>query len=279
MAGRLRCSFRTRLGLGVFLALSSWALTWFLPGARSHVLFFPLWFGYTLTVDALVEVRRGPSLLSRAPAAFSSLFVVSVPIWWFFELLNRATGNWEYLGSDSLGAAEYAFWASLNFSTVVPAVFETAELVASFNEGGRPDRPPSSEFGRAAELGLFATGIVMLVALLRWPRVLYPLVWIFPIFVFDPLAHAAGRPSLLRAIERGATRIFGTLAAAALICGFHWELWNYYSYPKWIYHVPGLDFARVFEMPLLGYLGYIPFGLALYSMSQLLLGRASELRI
>ena len=50
-------------------------------------------------------------------------------------------------------------------------------------------------------------------------------------------------------------------ALAALICGFFWEMWNQYSYPKWEYSIPYVQRFQIFEMPLLGYLGYLPFGL------------------
>ena len=48
---------------------------------------------------------------------------------------------------------------------------------------------------------------------------------------------------------------------AALVCGFFWELWNWQSVAKWVYTVPGVQRWHVFEMPLLGYAGYLPFGL------------------
>jgi hypothetical protein len=48
---------------------------------------------------------------------------------------------------------------------------------------------------------------------------------------------------------------------AALVCGGFWEMWNSHSSPKWIYTVPGVDCWHVFKMPLLGYAGYLPFGL------------------
>lgn len=60
------------------------------------------------------------------------------------------------------------------------------------------------------------------------------------------------------------------LSLGALICGFFWEMWNYFSFPKWIYHTPGAEFLRVFEMPLLGYGGYIPFALVLYDLKSFL---------
>jgi hypothetical protein len=51
---------------------------------------------------------------------------------------------------------------------------------------------------------------------------------------------------------------------------FFWELWNYYSYPKWVYHVPFADFWHIFEMPVLGYGGYLPFALELFALYQIL---------
>jgi hypothetical protein len=57
-----------------------------------------------------------------------------------------------------------------------------------------------------------------------------------------------------------------------LICGFFWEFWNFYSYPKWVYHVPYLGFLHVFEMPLLGYGGYLPFSLELFAIYQFVVG-------
>jgi len=49
-------------------------------------------------------------------------------------------------------------------------------------------------------------------------------------------------------------------ALAALICGLLWELWNFGSLAKWHYSIPYVQRFRVFEMPLLGYAGYLPFG-------------------
>ena len=52
-----------------------------------------------------------------------------------------------------------------------------------------------------------------------------------------------------------------TWMIAALVCGFFWELWNWHSEAKWIYTVPGVERWHLFEMPALGYAGYLPFGL------------------
>ncbi len=49
-------------------------------------------------------------------------------------------------------------------------------------------------------------------------------------------------------------------------------MWNYWSYPKWKYEIPFVDFLHVFEMPLLGYTGYLPFALELFGLYHLAVG-------
>ena len=63
-----------------------------------------------------------------------------------------------------------------------------------------------------------------------------------------------------------------SLCAGALVCGLFWEMWNFWTYPKWQYSISFVDFARVFEMPLLGYGGYLPFGLETYVVYHFLTG-------
>jgi hypothetical protein len=49
-------------------------------------------------------------------------------------------------------------------------------------------------------------------------------------------------------------------------------MWNYFSYPKWVYDTPMVNFLHVFEMPLLGYIGYIPFSLELFAIYNFITG-------
>src|SRR5437868_13926545 len=74
----------------------------------------------------------GTSLLRRSPRDFVLLFLASAPTSWLFELINHRTHNWEYVGGETLGEVEYYLLCTLSFSTVMPAVFETAELAWTF---------------------------------------------------------------------------------------------------------------------------------------------------
>lgn len=262
---------------GALLIAVFWPLNWWLPGLRTHLLFFPLWLGYALAVDALALYRSGTSLLARSPRDFAMLFAISAPAWWLFEALNWRTHNWEYLGREFFSDLEYAALASLAFSTVMPAVFATAELMRTFGRIERFARGPRVT-GRVRP-ALFLAGCAMLGLLLAWPRYFFGLIWLSIFFVCEPLCGWAGRRSVLTGLARGDWRAIAALCGASLTCGFFWEMWNIFSYPKWVYHVPFVGFWHVFEMPLLGYLGYLPFGLELYVLAHLLWPRPLHLRI
>lgn len=256
--------------MGLVMIAAAWALNWSLSGLRTHFLFFPLWFGYILFVDALVLKRQGTSLLSRSRKKFIGLFVVSAPVWWLFELLNARTQNWFYLGRDFFSNLEYALLASLSFSTVIPAVFESAEFFSSFSFVKKAPsfiRVPSQ---RRAMLRYFTLGWLMLALLLIWPRYFYGLIWLAVFFIIEPINAWLGNRSLFDSARIGDWRPVWSLWTGVLSCGFFWELWNFYSHPKWIYTTPFVQFAHVFEMPVIGYLGYLPFSLELFAIYHLI---------
>jgi hypothetical protein len=265
--------------IGLLLIAVFWPLNWFLPGLRTHLLFFPLWLGYALTVDALALRRSGTSLLTRSPRDFVALFFISAPVWWFFEVINWRTRNWEYLGRESFSNLEYFLLATVCFSTVVPAVFGTAQLLRTFAWIDRFADGPRIVPTVRLTVGFFLVGAAMLVLLLAWPRYFYPFVWTSFFFLLEPVAVWRGKRSILTNLQHGDWRTVATLAIGVLVCGFFWEMWNYYSYPKWVYHVPFFGFLHVFEMPLLGYLGYLPFALELYVAVHLLRSHPPALSI
>jgi hypothetical protein len=256
--------------VGLILVAVCWPLNWTLPGVRTAYLFFPLWLGYILVVDALVWRRAGNSLWSRSPKNFVLLFFISVPVWWLFELINLRTGNWEYMGRELFSPLQFDVLSTISFSVVVPAVFETAERLRSFRWMERFACGPCIPATRAVFIGLIVIGLAMLTAMLVWPKSFYPFAWIALVFILEPINYWTGRPYFLKELREGDWRTVISLALGALVCGFFWEMWNYYSFPKWTYHIPGLGFWRIFEMPLLGYGGYVPFALELYALKNFL---------
>jgi hypothetical protein len=119
---------------GVFVGLVSWILAWnrfpWFSQWQAHT-FTPLWIAYILTVNGLSYRRTGTCLLMRRPASFLLLFPASAGFWWFFEYLNRFVQNWSYTGV-AFAAGEYFLYATLSFSTVLPALTGTREWLLSF---------------------------------------------------------------------------------------------------------------------------------------------------
>ena len=252
--------------VGLILLAVCWPLNWTLPGVRTAYLFFPLWLGYILVLDALVWRRGGISLWSRSRKNFVLLFLFSAPVWWLFELINLRTANWEYLGRELFSPLQFNLLCTISFSVVVPAVFESADLVRSFSWTQRFASGPCVPATRAVFVGLLIIGLAMLSAMLLWPKIFYPFTWTALVFILEPINYWIGQPYFLKKLREGDWRTLISLSIGALLCGFFWEMWNYYSFPKWVYHIPGLAFLRIFEMPLLGYGGYVPFALELYAL-------------
>lgn len=265
--------------IGLLLVGVFWWLNWTLPGARTHWAFTPLWVGYCLFVDGLVYLRTGTSLLTRSWKAYLGLFGVSIFGWWMFEFFNWRLQNWTYLGREIFTGFEFSILASFSFSTVIPAVFETAELVGSFSWLKRKKRGLRIPKNRQTTLGFFVLGWLMLVLMLALPRYFFPFMWLSVFFILEPVNVWLSNRTLAEYVHRGDWHPVISLWLGALVCGFFWEMWNFYSFPKWVYHIPYLDFAHIFEMPLLGYGGYLPFAMelfALYHLAAGFLGRKSS---
>ncbi len=266
-----------RLGhVGLFLIAVSWPANWLLPGLRTHLWFAPLWIGFAITIDALVYRRTGTSIISRSPRTFATLFLLSAPAWWLFELFNLRTQNWMYQGVEHFGSTTFFVLATIAFTTVMPAVFEAAELIRSYGWVQRFKRGPRLRLPASL---LLLLGLAFVALILIWPAYFYPLVWGAVFFILEPLNVWLGRGSLFDFLRVGDWRPVVALCAGALVCGFFWEMWNYYAYPKWTYHTPGVGFPYIFEMPLAGFLGYLPFALELYALLHLVAGRKPTLTL
>jgi len=267
-----RRTFALHGWIGLGLIGIFWVINWSLTGPRTFLAFFPLWLGYCLTVDAINLRRSGTSLLQRSWRKYIGLFLVSAPVWWLFEALNWRVQNWLYLGRNLLNNWEYVLFASVSFSIVIPAVFGTAELVSSFAFIRRMKSWLVITPDRRTSLIFFGAGWLMLALLLVWPRYFFPFLWISVYFILEPINVWLGNRSLAGWTKNGDWRPIVSLFLGALMTGFFWEMWNYFSYPKWIYTVPLVNVGHIFEMPLLGYGGYLPFACELFAIYHLVMG-------
>jgi hypothetical protein len=252
---------------GVAFNAVAWVLAWSRFEwfeALQPFTFSPLWLGYIVVINALTYRRTGHCMMLDRPRYFLWLFPASAALWWFFEYLNRFVQNWYYVGITEFGPLEYVLYATPPFATVLPAVLGTKELLQTFPwldqalqewPSIRLRHPRIVGWGLLLLAGAGLTGIGI------WPDYLYPLLWVSPLLIITSLQIIMGEQTIFSPVARGDWRPIYCAALAALICGFFWEMWNFYSAAKWVYTVPYVYRYVIFEMPLLGFGGYLPFGL------------------
>lgn len=227
-----------------------------------------VWTGYILAVDGFVYRVKGRSLLVNDRLEFLVIVLVSIPGWWLFEFYNSprfwTPGIelwWHYHNLDAnLFIRRIGYdWA---FATIFPALFETAELLEATLLKSIGRRRPLTLPRTAVYPTIAAGAIAALLPLIVVSEWLVPLVWLSLIFLIDPINYLRGGPSILGDIARGDYRRLGSLAASGAVCGLLWEFWNYWAITKWTYTVPAFPYlgdVKLFEMPVLGYLGFLPF--------------------
>ena len=233
-----------------------------------------VWTGYVVLVDAVVARRLGRSYLTTDRLDGVLLAGTSIACWWLFEWYNAPrfwrggadlTGLWwQYHGVEPnpwLRRVGYD-WA---FATIFPALFLTAAALRATVFRAlrvRPWRPSSTTTTLMIVLGVVCVTLP-LVVVSAW---LVPLVWAGFALLLEPLNARAGRPSWLADLAHGDASRLAALLVGGAVCGVLWEFWNFWATARWTYTVPYLGDMKIFEMPVLGYLGFPPFALECYAM-------------
>lgn len=231
------------------------------------VYFTPIaWTSYLLICDALVNAVSGRSRLHDRPREFLLVALLSIPLWLIFEAYNLRLENWTYVGVP-LNWAAAALGYGWSFATITPAIFETADLVESFG-WFRPTKP--ARFSIASQYAFIAAGAACLLLPLLAPRhaaaYMFALVWAGFVLLLDPMNYRLGWPSLMGDLAEGRRSRLWSLFIAGWVCGWFWEFWNYWAAAKWHYIFPMFQHWKIFEMPVPGYLGFLPFAWECFAM-------------
>ena len=225
------------------------------------------WTGYILFVDALLFKFRGNSLIMTRTREFLAISPLSIGFWLIFEWYNLFIQNWHYI---NLPQKLWVRWIGYgwSFATIMPGIFETTEAVEGWDIFGRTRR--RLRITRTLLYSFIIAGaaclMLPLVSPLKYARYMAALVWGGFIFLLEPVNYLLGADSILRDWQQGRFNKFFSLLLGGLICGLLWEYWNFWAYTKWIYTVPILGDIKIFEMPVVGYLGFPAFAVELYVM-------------
>jgi len=254
--------------------IASWILAWtrFSWFAEyQYYTFAPLWVSFIVVLNAITYRRSGHSLITHAPHYLLKLFLFSALFWWYFELLNRLVQNWSYAGLAPGGLLLYLTSSTVAFSTVLPGVISMAELLATVPMLESSRCTVRFDLHRPFVIKMLAvTGSVGLLLIGIFPNLLFPLLWVAPLLLILAFQLRCGDSNLINGCAAGCWHQLTIPMLAGVICGLLWEMWNGYSHTVWHYAIPYVDRFHLFEMPILGYAGYLPFGLECIAAAQLI---------
>ena len=225
------------------------------------------WYGLILFLDGLLWWQWKEGLILKRPREFAVLLFWSAIFWFFFELWNLRLQDWYYVGRPPEGIRPH-METYLDFATVLPGMFLVYSLLCHL----KIPRRVKTEFALKAwalKACLFV-GFFMLVLPLVFPDYFFPLVWGAFAFLLEPLCARFGARSLLMDGRKGEWTTLVRLLLAGILCGGYWELCNFWSLEKWIYTVPFFSKGKLFEMPYLGFLGFPPFCVECFVMTNAL---------
>jgi len=230
-----------------------------------HNLFYIFaWWAYILIIDAVIYRIKGDSLIVSRMDEFWFLAAWSVFIWSLFELANLRLQNWQYMFIPSDKSLRWTGYL-LAYATVLPGLFETAELLASAGLASRA-KSPSLRVTSGLLKKIYLAGAAALILPMILPRYFFALIWVAFTLLLEPINYRLGLRSLLRDLEAGAPGKLYQLLAGGFICGLLWEFLNFKAGAKWIYTVPLVGDIKLFEMPVAGYIGFPLFAVECYAM-------------
>lgn len=223
-----------------------------------------VWWPFILVLDSLNFRWTKSSPLSQSVRRFLFMAYISVGVWLVFELFNLRLRNWSY---HSLPPSFFLRWTGyfVAFASVVPAMQELSLFFQHLF------RKKNLAFFRIKTkpviLKLYVClGILFILLSLVWPRIFFPLVWLCFIFIFEPINFWLNNKTVLSDFKRGKGNTFWSWIFAGLTAGILWEFWNFWAGSHWEYSLLYFNFGRIFQMPVLGYLGFLPFAIEVFSI-------------
>lgn len=228
--------------IGLMLTILG-ALTIFVPISFLSKISYPIvWWGVILLIDYVNFRRWGKSLMrSHWREFFGIVLPFSVLYWLYFEFVNFIFPQWHYVGIIE-GTFFRIIFTILTFGTVIPIIIEILWFFS-----GSVLSLPKIKFNKRYSVIFIVLGLIFaVIPFLSGNFFLNQIIWLAPFFIFLPFVGKFDFSKI------------GFIAVSGLIGGFLWEFLNFWSEAKWKYLILP-DVFHIFEMPVYGYLGFIPF--------------------
>lgn len=219
-------------------------------------------------LDAVNFQISGSSLIRTRTKEFLWMIPFSIALWYFFEFYNLFIRNWHYVGLPESKLLRYSgyFWS---FATIWPGVIEIFELIRNLHivkaVHVKPINLPKNLLFISFAFGTFCMILPLVVPAYVAAYLAAP-IWFGVIFILDPFNYMSNRYSLWKDLGQGQLTTLVQLFLTGFLAGIIWEFWNYWATAKWIYTVPILGEMKFFEMPVIGYLGFLPFAVEIVVM-------------
>jgi hypothetical protein len=237
----------------------------------------PLWWGFILMLDGIVYKRNdGKSLVHNAPAELFAMGILSISGWLLFEYFNFFIDlNWYYPAAGKMNNHDsFLLYAVLGSSAFIPMAFEWYHLLRSFPVMNvRYSLGKKIEYSKKTRTILLFVAFALLFFMAIVPNSLFYAVWLGPLSILVLVLGMLDIWTPFKSIkERGDWTSLLVLAPVWVLQGLCVEWWNYLSYQHhqfvptsnpgyWEYCIPYVNFGHIFNMPVLGFLGYVPFSL------------------
>jgi len=220
-----------------------------------YIFFYPLvWWSYILIMDAIYALKNKKFLILKHSLIF--LIVISSGFWCIFELINLRIQNWFYINLPREINQRWILGYLLSYGTVIPAIYVTKEIIHSLMGEIKIKNMYIKNYAvYAITVGLFMFFITLLL-----PEYFFGLAWVSFGLIFDGYNYKVRNRSFAKDMEKGCIDNLLASMLGGLFCGILWEFWNNWAVTKWVYTVPFFEELKLFEMPVLGYVGFIAFG-------------------
>ena len=237
----------------------------------------PLFWGAVLILDGIVYKRSGgKSLVAIIPQELIGIGIASMTGWMIFEFMNFfVDDNWYYPWGNILDREEFLLYAFIVSSGLLPLAFEWYLLFLTFPKlANRFRNGIKIVLNSAIKNILLVLSLVSMFVASLFPDSLFFVLWVSPPVILAVVLNKIGVWTPFDSIGKGN---WGPVLLSALtyfVTGFTLEGQNYLSAihdgqvalftndpAYWQYSLPYVNVVHIFEMPILGYFGYLPFGI------------------